>query len=152
MPWLLNVPLADSAASAQSVGDFYRGKVVTMIIPSGVGGGYDLYARFLARFIGKHIPGAPTVIVKNIPGAGGIVAAKSGHDAVLSPEDPLYFDWRQAAGPGDGGSDQARSNQRQAVEDRLCAHCRPINSRSAVTTRRLASSVPTLMRSAFGSL
>jgi tripartite-type tricarboxylate transporter receptor subunit TctC len=69
--------MGSAAASAQSVGDFYRGKVISMIIPSGVGGGYDLYARYLARFIGKHIPGAPTVVVKNIPGAGGVVAANN---------------------------------------------------------------------------
>lgn len=65
------------AASAQSAGDFYRGKQITMIIPSGVGGGYDLYPRFLSRFIGKHIPGTPAVIVKNVPGAGGVVAANN---------------------------------------------------------------------------
>ncbi len=60
---------------AESSTDFFIGKQITMIVPSGVGGGYDLYGRFLARFIGKHIPGNPTVIVKNMPAAGGIGAA-----------------------------------------------------------------------------
>jgi tripartite-type tricarboxylate transporter receptor subunit TctC len=60
---------------ADSVADFYRGKQITMIIPSDVGGGYDLYARFMAQYLGKHIPGHPRVIAQNRPGAGGIVAA-----------------------------------------------------------------------------
>ena len=67
-------PLCDSCA-AEPVADFYNCKQVTMIVPSGVGGGYDLYGRFLARFIGRHIPGSPAVVVKNMPAAGGIGAA-----------------------------------------------------------------------------
>ena len=69
--------LATSQAWADSVEDFYRGKQVSMIVPSGVGGGYDLYTRFLARFMGKYIPGNPSVVVKNLPGAGGITAANA---------------------------------------------------------------------------
>jgi tripartite-type tricarboxylate transporter receptor subunit TctC len=57
------------------VTDFFTGKQITLIVPSGVGGGYDLYGRFLARFLGKHIPGNPTIVVKNMPAAGGIGAA-----------------------------------------------------------------------------
>jgi tripartite-type tricarboxylate transporter receptor subunit TctC len=63
-----------SGASAQPVADFYRGKQISLLIPSGPGGGYDLYARFLGRFLGKHVPGNPGIIPKNMPGAGGIVA------------------------------------------------------------------------------
>ena len=65
---------ADPAA-AESAADFFAGKQMTMIVPSGVGGGYDLYGRFLARYIGRHIPGNPTIVVKNMPSAGGIGAA-----------------------------------------------------------------------------
>lgn len=65
------------AALADPVADFYRGKQVSLIVPSGVGGGYDLYTRFLARFMGKYIPGNPTLVVKNVPGAGGITAANA---------------------------------------------------------------------------
>lgn len=65
------------AAHAQDVADFYRGKQITLLIPSGSGGGYDLYARFLARFMGKHILGSPSIIPKNAPGAGGIVAGNN---------------------------------------------------------------------------
>jgi tripartite-type tricarboxylate transporter receptor subunit TctC len=44
-------------------------------VPSASGGGFDLYARYVARHIGKHVPGNPTVIVQNMPGAGGLAAA-----------------------------------------------------------------------------
>ncbi len=64
------VALAGTSASAQD--DFYRGKTVSMMISSDVGGGYDLYARFLARNIDRHIPGNPTVVAQNMPGAGGM--------------------------------------------------------------------------------
>ncbi|MDA1325844.1 MAG: tripartite tricarboxylate transporter substrate-binding protein [Proteobacteria bacterium] len=60
------------SAVAQS---FYKGKTIKMIVRSAPGGGYDFYGRLVARHLGKHIPGKPDVIVINMPGAGGIVAA-----------------------------------------------------------------------------
>jgi tripartite-type tricarboxylate transporter receptor subunit TctC len=73
-------------ARAQSAEDFYRGKTVTILVGFSAGGGYDQYARLLARHIGKHIPGNPAVTVQNMPGAGSLkatmytynVAAKDG--------------------------------------------------------------------------
>jgi tripartite-type tricarboxylate transporter receptor subunit TctC len=62
-------------ARADPVADFYKGAVVSMVVSTSAGGGYDALARTIARHIGKHIPGAPTVVVRNMPGAGGIVAA-----------------------------------------------------------------------------
>jgi tripartite-type tricarboxylate transporter receptor subunit TctC len=62
-------------ARADPVADFYKGAVVSMVVSTSAGGGYDTLARAIARHIGKHIPGAPTVVVRNMPGAGGIVAA-----------------------------------------------------------------------------
>jgi len=62
-------------ASAQSVADFYQGKQITLIVGAASGGGYDAQARLLARHIGKHIPGNPTVVVQNMPGAGSGKAA-----------------------------------------------------------------------------
>ena len=53
---------------------FYTGKTLKIIVGSASGGGYDLWARLLAQHLGKHIPGNPTVIVQNLPGAGGLVA------------------------------------------------------------------------------
>lgn len=60
-------------ASAQT--PFYQGKTITIVVGSSTGGGYDLWARVLARHLGKHIPGNPTILVQNMPGAASIVAA-----------------------------------------------------------------------------
>src|ERR1700730_3453699 len=60
------------AAQAQSPADFYKGKNVELYIGYSVGGGYDLYARVLARHIAKHIPGNPTLVPKNMEGAGSL--------------------------------------------------------------------------------
>jgi tripartite-type tricarboxylate transporter receptor subunit TctC len=62
-------------ARAQSVDAFYRGRTVTIVIGFGIGGGYDVGARVLARHLGKHIPGNPTVVAQNMPGAGSLRAA-----------------------------------------------------------------------------
>jgi tripartite-type tricarboxylate transporter receptor subunit TctC len=61
-----------TAARAQSVADFYRGKTIELDIGYSVGGGYDLYARLIARRLGQHIPGNPTVVPKNMEGAGSL--------------------------------------------------------------------------------
>ena len=59
----------------QAAEKFYRRKTVSIIVGSGAGGGFDTTARLVSRHIGKHIPGAPVVIVQNMPGGGGLVAA-----------------------------------------------------------------------------
>jgi tripartite-type tricarboxylate transporter receptor subunit TctC len=66
------VATLDPFAYAQSPADFYKGKNVDLYVGYSVGGGYDLYARVLARHIGQHIPGNPTVVVKNMEGAGSL--------------------------------------------------------------------------------
>lgn len=63
---------AASTASAQSSAEFYRGKTINVYIGVGVGGEYDIQARLVARHIGKHIPGNPTVVPQNMTGAGGL--------------------------------------------------------------------------------
>jgi tripartite-type tricarboxylate transporter receptor subunit TctC len=63
---------AASSGCAQGVADFYKGKTVDLYIGYSVGGAYDLYARMLAKHIGRHIPGNPTVIPKNMEGAGSL--------------------------------------------------------------------------------
>jgi tripartite-type tricarboxylate transporter receptor subunit TctC len=70
----LSAWLGQSSASADAIGDFYGGRTVTLIVSTSAAGGYDTLARAIARHIGKHIPGNPTVIVRNIPGAGGLTA------------------------------------------------------------------------------
>jgi tripartite-type tricarboxylate transporter receptor subunit TctC len=62
-------------ARTAGVEDFYRGRSVSLIIGFSVGSGYALYARLLARHIGKHIPGRPSVVAQNMPGAGSVKAA-----------------------------------------------------------------------------
>ncbi|HEY4920052.1 MAG TPA: hypothetical protein VII40_08115 [Xanthobacteraceae bacterium] len=64
--------LPASIASAQSPADFYKGRTVELYVGYSVGGAYDLYARTIARFLGRHIPGNPTVIVKNMEGGGSL--------------------------------------------------------------------------------
>ncbi len=61
-----------SHAFADLPADFYKAKGLTVLVGSGAGGGYDTYARALTRFWGGHIPGTPNIVVKNMPGAGGI--------------------------------------------------------------------------------
>ena len=68
-----------------SVEKFYRGRTVTITIGSAVGGGYDAYGRLVARHLGKHIPGNPTVVPQNMPGAGSNRAA--GYVAMQAPKD-----------------------------------------------------------------
>ena len=62
-------------AKADAVADFYKGKNIQLIVGYGPGGGYDIYARLIARFIGTHVPSAPTVVVQNMPGAGSLRGA-----------------------------------------------------------------------------
>jgi tripartite-type tricarboxylate transporter receptor subunit TctC len=75
-----------STASAQAPGpNYYAGKTVQMIIGFGPGGGYDLWARVVARHINKHLPGNPTVVPQNMPGAGSFTAAA--HIYTAAPKD-----------------------------------------------------------------
>jgi len=64
-----------SAAQAQDAASFYKGKTINVVIGFSPGGGYDLYARVVAKYMSKHIPGEPTLIAQNMPGAGSLRAA-----------------------------------------------------------------------------
>jgi tripartite-type tricarboxylate transporter receptor subunit TctC len=81
----LAVATLSAPAAAQSVAEFYQGKSVDVVVGSGSGGGYDIYARLLARRMGDHMPGKPTLIVKNVVGGGGIRAANLLY--AVSPKD-----------------------------------------------------------------
>ena len=61
-------------ARADAVADFYKGKSIQLVLGYGPGGGYDVYARIIARYLGKYIPGNPSVAVVNMPGAGSLRA------------------------------------------------------------------------------
>ena len=69
----LAAALTPDLARADTVADFYRGKHINLVTSASPGGGYDLYGRALAKFIGRHIPGNPTVIPVNMPGAASMV-------------------------------------------------------------------------------
>ena len=70
-----SIALAPSVRAQDAIADFYRGRTINLIVGYSVGGGYDTYARILARHIGRHIPGNPQVVVQNMPGAGSLKAA-----------------------------------------------------------------------------
>lgn len=69
------ISMATSAVLADDVADFFKGKTVTVVVPSGSGGTFHLYGQIAARHLARHIPGNPTVVVQNRPGAGGATAA-----------------------------------------------------------------------------
>jgi tripartite-type tricarboxylate transporter receptor subunit TctC len=69
---IASIALAAPIASAQSPAEFYRGRNVDLYIGYSVGGAYDLYARVIARHLGKHIPGNPTIVPRNMEGAGSL--------------------------------------------------------------------------------
>ena len=92
---LLTVALA-SSASAQ--GNFYNGKTIRIVVGLSSGGGYDRAARMLARHMGKYIPGNPSIVVQNMPGAGSVTAAnyvagvaKTDGLTVLAPHNNVYL-------------------------------------------------------------
>src|SRR5207248_7770051 len=66
------VPRVSEQARADAE-SFYRGKTVRVIVGFSAGGGYDIVARLVARYLGKYIPGSPTVVVENQPGAAGVI-------------------------------------------------------------------------------
>jgi tripartite-type tricarboxylate transporter receptor subunit TctC len=66
---------SSTPGAAQSVADFYRGKTIRMVVATSPGGDYDLRARLLARHMGRHIPGEPTIVAVNMPGGVGVQAA-----------------------------------------------------------------------------
>jgi len=76
-------------AQAQSVADFYKGKTITVVVGYAAGGGYDIYARAIARHMGKHLPGNPDFVIQNVTGAGSVNAANTLYN--VSPKDGTAF-------------------------------------------------------------
>ncbi|MGH6674445.1 MAG: Bug family tripartite tricarboxylate transporter substrate binding protein [Xanthobacteraceae bacterium] len=76
---------AASVASADPIGDFYAGKTLRMLVGYGPGGGYDIYGRLVAEFLPKFLPGHPTIVTENMPGAGSFAAAN--YIANVAPRD-----------------------------------------------------------------
>ena len=67
--------IAESSRAATTGDDFYRGKVIRIVVGFSAGGGFDTFARTVARYMGKYVPGNPSIIVDNMPGAGSLIAA-----------------------------------------------------------------------------
>lgn len=78
-------PPTVTAEQQQAADAFYRRKTISIMVGSGAGGGFDTTARLVSRHIGRHIPGRPVVIVQNMPGGGGLVAAN--HMFSAAPKD-----------------------------------------------------------------
>jgi tripartite-type tricarboxylate transporter receptor subunit TctC len=83
--------------AAQAADDFYKGKTITLVVANAAGGGYDLYARLLARHLGRHIPGEPGIVVKYQPGAGGLLMANAIYGT--APRDGLTIGLMARANP-----------------------------------------------------
>src|SRR6186713_1923207 len=66
---------AEKVHAASANDDFYRGRVIRIIVGFSAGGGFDTFARTVARYMGKYIPGNPSIIVDNMPGAGSLITA-----------------------------------------------------------------------------
>jgi len=80
---------APTGAAADSVADFYRGKTISVLIGVGAGGEYDTIARLVARYIGRYIPGHPSLVPQNMTGASGLKSMN--YLATLAPHDGTYI-------------------------------------------------------------
>ncbi len=87
--WTAATAFAPRLARSDNISDFYAGRTVQLVIGYAPSGGYDDYARLLGRHIGRHIPGTPTVVVQNMPGAGSIRAANYLYN--VAPKDGTVF-------------------------------------------------------------
>ena len=76
-------------AETQTAEEFFRGKQLTMIIGSSTGGGYDVQGRLVARYLGRHLPGNPGIVVQNMPGSSSIAATN--HLYNVAPKDGTSF-------------------------------------------------------------
>src|SRR5581483_5942325 len=92
VPRLLTISIAAaiavaalSATAQETIADFYKGKIIRFVIGANAGGGNDSYARLVGRYLGKYIPGNPTVLPVNMPGASGHISAA--HIYTVAPKD-----------------------------------------------------------------
>ena len=147
--WVLATAIAVAApgldAQAQSPAEFYKGKTVEIYIGYSVGGAYDVYARLLARHMGKHIPGKPTVVTKNMEGAGSLRLANWLY--TVAPKDGTVFGIIGRGIPFDpllGGTGQFDATKFSWIgsandEVSICAawHATPVNTFEDLLTREM---------------
>ena len=110
---LAALTIAGGPAAAQSVEEFYAQNDIELYIGYSVGGGYDTYARLIARHMGKHIPGDPTIVPVNMPGAGSLKLTNWMAEA--APQDGTVFGTIARAAPFDPlfGNDAAQFDPRE---------------------------------------
>src|SRR6195256_4101837 len=82
---LVGIGVATMSAHADPVADFYHGKTLNLIVGTSSGNDYDFRGRLLARHLGRHVPGEPTIVPQNMPGVGGVKAAN--YLATIAPHD-----------------------------------------------------------------
>lgn len=95
--WAATHLFALQTAQAQPANAFFEGKTVSLVVGSGAGGGYDAYMRLIARFLGNHIPGQPTVVPRNMPGASGLTQINFMYN--VAPKDGTTIGATQLATP-----------------------------------------------------
>ena len=136
---LAQVMMLPAPAAAQDDG-FYRGKTITIIIPIGPGGAYDAYARLVSRHLGKHLPGNPTIIARNMPGAGGVIASNYVYN--VAPQDGTTSRSSRHPSPTSSCPTTRRSNTTRksflpsagcSTRPRCCSSGTPRRSRRSTT-------------------
>src|SRR2546425_12348990 len=99
---IVGLGLLPYAALAVALEPFYRGKTVRIVVGFSAGGGFDTYSRTLARHMARHIPGNPTGIVENMPGAGSLVSANYLYK-IAQPDGLTIGHFIGGRRPGSGG-------------------------------------------------
>ena len=124
-------------SAQEAVEQFYKGKQITVIVGSSAGGGYDIYARLLARHMGKYIPGNPNMVVSNMPGAASNTMVA--HIYNVAPKDGTFIGAPQNSAIMDALFDNLLGNASGS------ATMRPSSSTSALPppTTTSASRAPT---------
>src|ERR1043166_3317852 len=114
--WVVVVSIAmlpvGRASAQDSAAQFFKGKQITVIVGSSAGGGYDIYARLLARHMSKHIPGNPVMVTTNMPGAASIAAAA--HVYNVAPKDGTVIGALQNTAVLDSLLDEAKRTRHDA--------------------------------------
>ena len=111
----MSAAAATPATAQDSVAQFYKGRQMTVLVGSSAGGGYDIYARLLARHMGKYIPGNPSMIVTNMPGAASNAAVA--HLYNVAPKDGTFIGAPQNSAIMDALFDSLLGNARRLRHD-----------------------------------
>ena len=112
---LAAVVLLPRAGNGAGADDFYKGKTVKIVVGFSAGGGFDTYARTIARHLGKHVAGIPSIIVENMTGAGSLIAANHVYkaakpDGLTSVISSAACSWARYSGNRESNSTRVDSN------------------------------------------